>query len=60
MTATAHAQTEAEDRRWSDYFYDMLGQLLVIGRQAGGDALVDAVLIGGLLATRRDAKGGAG
>lgn len=36
----------------SEYFYDMLEQLLAIGRAAGGDALVDAALIGGLLASR--------
>jgi hypothetical protein len=37
----------------SDYFYEMLDQLLIIGRQAGGDASIDAVLIGGLLASRK-------
>ena len=41
----------ANDR--SDYFYEMLDQLLIIGRQAGGDASIDALLIGGLLASRK-------
>jgi hypothetical protein len=43
--------SQTKDR--SEYFYEMLDQLLVIGRQAGGDALVDATLIGGLLASRK-------
>jgi hypothetical protein len=47
---STNAQAHAE------YFYDMLNQLLVIGRQAGGDALIDATLIGGLLASRRAQK----
>ncbi len=41
----------ANDR--SEYFYEMLDQLLVIGRQAGGEALIDATLIGGLLTNRK-------
>lgn len=58
MTARARLECETEDQDRSDYFYDMLDQLLVIGRQAGGDAMTDAVLIGGLLATRKKAKAG--
>ena len=50
-----NSQTQLSTDR-SDYFYDMLEQLLVIGRAAGGDALVDATLIGGLLATRQQAQ----
>ena len=46
---------EADAR--SEYFYDMLDQLLIIGREAGGDALIDATLIAGLLATRRAQNG---
>jgi hypothetical protein len=43
----------ADEQDRSDYFYDMLDQLLIIGRLAGGEALIDATLIGGLIATRR-------
>lgn len=51
MTIPVRARAEAEDREQSEYFYDLLEQLLVIGRQAGGDAL----LIGGLVARRKKA-----
>ncbi len=37
----------------SEYFYDMLHQLLLIGRHAGGQTATDALLIGGLLASRQ-------
>ena len=49
--ANLSSAPSASDRR--EYFYDMLDQLLIIGQQAGGDALIDATLIGGLLASRR-------
>lgn len=51
---------QTEDRERSEYFYDMLDQLLVIGRQAGGDAHTDAVLIGGLIASRRKPRAAVG
>lgn len=55
MTIRVRMRTEAEDRERSEYFYDLLEQLPVVGRQAGGDAVTDALLIGGLVARRRKA-----
>ncbi len=46
-----------DDLARRDYFYDMLDQLLLIGRQAGGQAAIDALLIKGLIDSRhQDAK----
>ncbi len=53
MQSTAKLEANLSQPDRAEYFYDMLDQLLIIGRQAGGDALIDATLIAGLLANRK-------
>ena len=53
MHANAKFEPALSQGAMSEYFYDMLDQLLILGRKAGGDAQIDAALIAALLASRK-------
>jgi hypothetical protein len=49
----SYIQMKPSASEQAEYFYDMLHQLVVIGQQAGGKALIDATLIAGLVSGRK-------